>query len=104
MAKPSKQQFQSPCPEQGEGKASPSRPVQQVLFPPPYTADAFCTGSETGDSKARWSFHTLSHKGQGIKKEQTVIFLTLALPTMVLENRAPDLTALGQFRKATDLP
>lgn len=33
-----------------------------------------------------------------------VTFLTLALPTMALENLVPDLPALGQFRKATDLP
>lgn len=31
---------------------------------------AFCTSSKTGESKIRWSFHTLSHKDQGVKKKR----------------------------------
>lgn len=67
---------------------------------------AFCTSSKTGESKIRWSFHTLSHKDQGVKKKrEDVGLLTLALSTMVLENVVPNfLTAVGQFRKAKDLP
>lgn len=41
---------------------------------------------------------------QSRRKEKTVIFVTLASPTMVLENVVPDFTAVGPFRKANDLP
>lgn len=92
-------------PRVGEGEAGPSRPVQRVLFPPPCTADAFCTRSKTGHSKVRWSIHTESQRaGNQEERRKWSFFLTLASPTMVLENVVPDFTAVGQFRKANHLP
>lgn len=98
MAKPSSSSFSLPTQNWGWGggskQTSPTGP-----FPPPYTAGASCTGSKTGDSKVRWSFHTLSHKDQGIRKKKMVIFLTLALST----NMVPDLLT-AVVRKANALP
>lgn len=93
--------FTLPAPSKGRGEAGPSRPVQQVFLPPPYTASAFCTSSKARDSKVRWSFYTLSHKEQGMeKKGENGHPLILALPTMVLENMVPDLTVLGSVQKS----
>lgn len=48
--------------------------------------------------------HRVTKGRQSRRKEKMVIFLTLASPSMVLENVLPDFTAVGQFRKANDLP
>lgn len=59
----------------GSKQTSPTGP-----FPPPYTAGASCTGSKTGDSKVRWSFHTLSHKDQGTGRRKWLSFSLLPYP------------------------
>lgn len=48
--------------------------------------------------------HQVTKGRQSRRKEKMVIFLTLASPTMVLKNVVLDFTAVGQFRKANDLP
>lgn len=64
-------------PRVGEGEAGPSRPVQRVLFPPPCTADAFCTRSKIGDSKVRWSTHTESQRAGNQEERRKWSFSSL---------------------------
>lgn len=93
-------------PRVGGGGAGPSRPVQRVVFLPPYTAAAFCTRLKTGDSKIRWSFHTLSHKDQGIKKKGENGRPSHSCPIHNGPGKrgADFLIAVGQFRKSKRSP
>lgn len=63
---------------------------------------ASCASSETGESKVRWRFHTLSHKDRESGRRK---WFSLSLSLALFTNVVPGLlTTVGQFRKASDLP